>query len=58
MHDIGWFGSISFDSFPPTQRDSTRYDFGCLGWIYFDDTLFSALLSIDPDRPESWRSRG
>ena len=46
MFDLGWFGSISFDSFLPALLGSTRYDFGWLGWISFDYTFLSALFAI------------
>ena len=35
-----------FDSFLPALLGSTRHDFGWLGWISFDYTFLSALLSI------------
>ncbi len=46
MFDFSGLGSISFDSFLPTLLSSQRYDFGWLGWISFDYTFVSALLSI------------
>jgi YjbE family integral membrane protein len=46
MFDWSWFGSIGFDGFLPALLGSTRHDFGWLGWISFDYTFLSALLSI------------
>ena len=46
MFDVSWFGSIGFDGFLPALLGSTRYDFGWLGWISFDYTFLSALLSV------------
>ena len=46
MFDVSWFGSIGFDGFLPALLGSTRYDFGWLGWISFDYTFVSALLSV------------
>ena len=46
MFDVSWFGSINFDGFLPALLGSTRHDFGWLGWISFDYTFLSALLSI------------
>jgi len=46
MFDLSWFGSIGFDGFLPALLGSTRHDFGWLGWISFDYTFLSALLSI------------
>jgi YjbE family integral membrane protein len=46
MFDVSWFGSIGFDGFLPALLGSTRHDFGWLGWISFDYTFLSALLSI------------
>jgi YjbE family integral membrane protein len=46
MFNFGWPGSISLDGFLPALLGSTRYDFGWLGWISFDYTFFSALLSV------------
>ena len=46
MFDLSWFGSIGFDGFLPALLGSTRHDFGWLGWISFDYTFVSALLSV------------
>jgi len=46
MFDLSWFGSIGFDGFLPALLGSTRHDFGWLGWISFDYTFLSALMSI------------
>jgi YjbE family integral membrane protein len=46
MFDWSWFGSIGFDGFLPALLGSTRHDFGWLGWISFDYTFLSALMSI------------
>jgi YjbE family integral membrane protein len=46
MFDFSWLGSISFDSFLPAVLGAVRHDFGRLGWISFDYTFLSALLSI------------
>ena len=46
MFDFNWFGSFGFDGFLPALLSSTRYDFGWLGWISFDYTFVSALLSV------------
>ena len=46
MFDVSWFGSIGFDGFLPALLGSTRHDFGWLGWISFDYTFLSALMSI------------
>jgi len=46
MFDFSGFGSISFDSFIPAVLGAVRHDFGWLGWISFDYTFLSALLSI------------
>lgn len=46
MPDFSWFRSMSFDSFLPALLGSTRYDFGWLGWVSFDYTFLSALLSV------------
>ncbi|TRZ99913.1 MAG: TerC family protein [Deltaproteobacteria bacterium] len=46
MIDLSWLGSISFDSFIPAVLGAVRHDFGRLGWISFDYTFLSALLSI------------
>jgi YjbE family integral membrane protein len=46
MFDWSWFGSIGFDGFLPTLLGAVRHDFGWLGWISFDYTFLSALLSI------------
>jgi len=46
MFDLSSLGSISFDSLLPAVLGSTRHDFGWLGWISFDWTFVSALLSI------------
>jgi len=46
MFDFSWLGSISFDSFIPAVLGAVRHDFGRLGWISFDYTFLSALLSI------------
>jgi YjbE family integral membrane protein len=46
MFDLSRFGSIGFDGFLPALLGSTRYDFGWLGWISFDYTFLSALLSV------------
>ena len=46
MFDFSWLGSISFDTFIPAVLGAVRHDFGRLGWISFDYTFLSALLSI------------
>jgi YjbE family integral membrane protein len=46
MFDWSWFGSIGFDGFLPALLGATRHDFGWLGWISFDYTFLSALMSI------------
>jgi len=46
MIDPGWFGSLSFDGFLPALLGAVRHDFGWLGWISFDYTFLSALLSV------------
>ena len=46
MLDPGRIGSISFDGFLPALLGSTRHDFGWLGWVSFDYTFLSALLSV------------
>jgi YjbE family integral membrane protein len=46
MFDWSWFGAIGFDGFLPSLLGSTRHDFGWLGWISFDYTFLSALMSI------------
>ena len=46
MFDLSWFGSIGFDGFLPALLGATRHDFGWLGWISFDYTFVSALLSV------------
>jgi YjbE family integral membrane protein len=46
MFDWSWFGSIGFDGFLPSLLGATRHDFGWLGWISFDYTFLSALMSI------------
>jgi YjbE family integral membrane protein len=46
MFDLSWLGSISLDSFIPAVLGAVRHDFGRLGWISFDYTFLSALLSI------------
>ena len=46
MIDFSWFGSLSFDSFLPAVLGAVRHDFGRLGWVSFDYTFLSALLSI------------
>ena len=46
MFDWSWFGSIGFDGFLPALLGAVRHDFGWLGWISFDYTFLSALLSI------------
>jgi YjbE family integral membrane protein len=46
MFDWSGFGSIGFDGFLPALLSSTRYDFGWFGWISFDYTFLSALLSV------------
>ena len=46
MFDLSWFGSIGFDGFLPALLGAVRHDFGWLGWISFDYTFLSALMSI------------
>lgn len=46
MFDLSWFGSIGFDGFLPALLGAVRHDFGWLGWISFDYTFLSALLSV------------
>ncbi len=46
MFDWSWFGSIGFDGFLPALLGAVRHDFGWLGWISFDYTFLSALLSV------------
>jgi YjbE family integral membrane protein len=46
MFDFSRLGSISFDGFLPALLGSARYDFGWFGWISFDYTFLSALLSV------------
>jgi YjbE family integral membrane protein len=46
MFDLSWFGTIGFDGFLPALLGAARHDFGWLGWISFDYTFLSALLSV------------
>ncbi|MBE0569452.1 MAG: TerC family protein [Deltaproteobacteria bacterium] len=43
---MSWLNTVAIEQFLPSLLGATRYDFGWLGWISFDWTFLSALMSI------------